>query len=317
MHQGSGKPRDPLPNRPEAAERARSSSQCLARRGLSLVALCCLVFGTGCPSVIEQYTVSSIPELSESPSLAEVADLINQNAMHVRSLYTSEVKIKATRLPTVSAKLAYAAPRRFRLIAETALTGAEVDLGSNDELFWFWARRNDPPTMFFCRHDQYQTSAASQMMPIDPQWVIDSMGLTTLDLQQRHNGPHALGNGRYAVETLLHKPSGIWKRTIVVDSKLGAVVEQHLRDPFDRLVTSAIASQHDHDPLNEVTLPGHILLSWPAADFTLEITVNEWEINYPGQRPAELWQMPQSVTDRVINLADPRAMQQAAAGAGR
>lgn len=316
MHQGFAKENRRWPKGAATATRGGPPPRYLARCGMGLLAVGCLIFGTGCPSVIEQYTVTSIPQLSESPSLAEVAQLVNQNSTHVASLYSSDVRIKASRLPTVSAKLAYAAPRRFRLVAETALTGVEVDMGSNDELFWFWAKRNEPPTMFFCRHDRYHTSAASQMMPIDPQWVIESMGLTTLDLQQRHNGPHALGNGRYAVETLLHKSNGIWKRTIVVDSAVGAVVEQHLRDPFDRLVTSAIASQHDHDPLNEVTLPGNVILSWPAAEFTLEIAVKDWEINYPDQRPVELWQMPQSVTDRVIDLADPRAMQQAAA-AGR
>ena len=34
----------------------------------------------------------------------------------------------------------------------TALTGPEVDLGSNDELFWFWVRRNEPPAVYFARH---------------------------------------------------------------------------------------------------------------------------------------------------------------------
>lgn len=276
-----------------------------------------MAFGTGCPNVVSQYTVSTIPQLSESPSLAEMAMVVNQNAAHVQSLYASDVKIKGSRLPTVSAKLAYVAPRRFRLVAETALTGVEVDLGSNDDLFWFWARRNDPPTMFFCRHDRYQNSEASQMMPIDPQWVIDSMGLATLDLNGRHNGPHPIGDGRFAVETLIPRPNGTWSRTIIVDSELGAVVEQHLRDPFGRLVTSAVASEHDRDPLNEVTVPGVIELSWPSADFTLTITVNEWQINYPDERPAELWQMPNNVTDQKIDLADPRALSQAFSTARR
>lgn len=317
MHQGSGKA-SPRPS-PRANDVAASSMGVALLRQSCIVMLAgyCLVVGTGCPNVIEQYTVSTIPQLSESPSLAEMAMVVNQNAAHVQSLYTSDVKIKGSRLPSVSAKLAYVAPRRFRLVAETALTGVEVDLGSNDELFWFWARRNDPPTMFFCRHDQYQNSEASQMMPIDPQWVIDSMGLATLDLNDRHNGPHPLGDGRFAVDTLIPRPSGIWTRTIIVDSKFGTVVEQHLRDPHGRLVTSAVTSEHDRDPLNEVTVPGRIELSWPAAEFTLTITVNEWEINYPDERPAALWQMPQSNTDQLIDLANPGALMQSASAANR
>ncbi len=243
--------------------------------------------------------------------------MVNQNAAHVQSLYASDVKIKGSRLPTVSAKLAYAARRRFRLMAETALTGVEVDLGSNDELFWFWAKRSDPPALFFCRHDRYQTSAASQLVPIDPQWVIDSMGLATLDLRMRHNGPLAMGDGRFSVETLLPRPDGTWTRTMIIDTELGTVVEQHLRDPLGRLVTSSIASEHRRDVLNEVTLPGHIELSWPVANFTLAIDVKDWEINYPDQRPAELWQMPQSISDQVIDLADPRGPTQSVSADNR
>ena len=59
-----------------------------------------MAFGTGCPNVVSQYTVSTIPHLSESPSLAEMAMVVNQNAAHVQSLYASDVKIKGSRLPT-------------------------------------------------------------------------------------------------------------------------------------------------------------------------------------------------------------------------
>jgi len=306
----------PLRRAREKAHGTRSA-RFLGRCVTCLFAVLCLTVGTGCPRVIEQYTVSSIPPLPESPSLADIALVVNQNAAHVQSLYASDVKIKGSRLPTVSAKLAYIASRRFRLVAETALTGVEVDLGSNDELFWFWAKRGDPPALFFCRHDRYQTSAASQLMPIDPQWVIDSMGLATLDLRMRHNGPQALGDGRFSVETLLPRPSGTWTRTIIVDPKLGTVVEQHLRDPLGRLVTSAVMSEHRRDVLNEVTLPGRIELSWPVADFTLAIDVNDWEINYPQERPAELWKMPRSVTDQVIDLAESRLPTQSASAGNR
>ena len=38
------------------------------------------------------------------------------------------------------------------------LTGPEVDLGSNDQFFWFWIKRSQPPAVYFCRHDQFPTS---------------------------------------------------------------------------------------------------------------------------------------------------------------
>ena len=53
-------------------------------------------------------------------------------------------------------------PRRVRLQAETSATGPEVDLGSNEEVFWFWVNRNEPPAVYFDRHSQRAGSAAQK-----------------------------------------------------------------------------------------------------------------------------------------------------------
>ena len=50
--------------------------------------------------------------------------------------------------PRLRASVAFQRPRRFRLRADTGLTGTELDLGSNDDLFWFWVRREQPPAMY-------------------------------------------------------------------------------------------------------------------------------------------------------------------------
>ena len=91
-------------------------------------------------------------------------------------------------------------PRCFRLRADGI--GPEVDLGSNDQLFWFWIKRSQPPAIYFCRHDQFATSRARQMIPIHPNWLIEALG--TLNRSrvavpgsvsrpaQSHSNPHGL-----------------------------------------------------------------------------------------------------------------------------
>ena len=68
--------------------------------------------------------------------------------------------------------------------------GPEVDLGSNDQLFWFWIKRNQPPAVYVCRHDQFPTSRARQMIPIDPNWLVEALGTLVLDSQLPHQGPY-------------------------------------------------------------------------------------------------------------------------------
>ena len=80
-------------------------------------------------------------------------------------------------VPRLSARLACEPPRRFRLQAQTSLTGPELDIGSNDDLFWIWLRQHEPPITAFCRHDQYAQSQARRLLPIRADWMPELLGL--------------------------------------------------------------------------------------------------------------------------------------------
>ena len=98
--------------------------------------------------------------MTQNPTLGDVVQVVNDNTAKIRSLYTTDATMTVPGAPALRANLAVERPRRLRLRAETAITGAEVDMGSNDELFWFWIRRNPPPTLYHCRHDKFASSAA-------------------------------------------------------------------------------------------------------------------------------------------------------------
>ncbi len=261
--------------------------------------------GAGCPQVLEQYTISTAHRLPASATLPEVIAAVNENAANIQTLYGEEVKIKPAFLPTVSAKLAYEAPRRLRLVAETALTGTEFDLGSNDQLFWFWVRRSEPPALFYCRHDQFAHSAARRVLPIEPQWVLEALGLATIDPAATHVGPYGYEDGKLAVDTPLPRPDGTWTKTTVIDPEGGFVVEQQLRDPTGTLFARSVASGQRRDPLNAVSLPERIELEWPAARFSLSIELNELEVNYAQRRPQQLYALPVALSSQHIDLAAP------------
>ena len=101
--------------------------------------------------------------LPPSPTLEQVIEVVNRNNSQIRSFSTNRASISGSGFPSLRASVAFERPRRFRLRAETGLTGTEFDLGSNDELFWFWVRREQPPAMYYCRHDQFASSQARQV----------------------------------------------------------------------------------------------------------------------------------------------------------
>jgi hypothetical protein len=197
----------------------------LQKPALALAAVVTLVAASGasCPSFVNCYSPPMVRVLPTAPTLADVMTAVNDNSAKVTSLYTTDASIYVPGAPTLRANLAVERPRKFRLRADTALSGSEVDLGSNDELFWFWIRRSEPPALYLCRHDQFAASAARQIVPVEPEWLIEALGVTTLDPALRHEGPSPVGQGRLRIVTHLPGPQGDLQRVMIVDAAgLGA-----------------------------------------------------------------------------------------------
>ena len=132
--------------------------------------------------------------LMTGSSLDQVITAVNDNAARIQSIQTNNASITVPGMPGIpllGGKIAAQRPGRFHLVAGTALTGDEVDMGSNDELFWFWVKRNEPPALYYARHNQFAGSAAQQLMPIEPQWLLDAIGFTEFRPGDVHTGPTA------------------------------------------------------------------------------------------------------------------------------
>jgi len=166
---------------------------------LGLIALS----GSACPSnLVRQYTAPIPRALPPSPTLEQVIEVVNRNNGQIHSFSTQRATLTGPGFPTLRASIAMECPRRFRLRAETGLTGPEVDLGSNDELFWFWIRRNEPPAVYFCRHEQFATSSVRYQVPVAPDWLIEALGVVQLDPNLPHQGPLVQSDGKLEIRTI-------------------------------------------------------------------------------------------------------------------
>jgi hypothetical protein len=264
--------------------------------------------GASCPAFLDRYASPGPRVLPPTPILSQVLDAVNVNTAKVQSFRTSRATLSGPGFPSLHADLAFEAPRRFRLRADTALTGAEADLGSNDELFWFWVRRTppgQPPAIYFCRHDQFAQSAAGRSMPMDPSWLIESLGLVRFDPGEQHSGPVPRGRGRLAVSTVQNRPGGCMTRIVVVDDVRGWVLEQYLYDQQRQLVASAVASRHRRDPVSGATMPQHVDIQWMGNAFRIDLA--DLAINQPMGNPLELWTKPEYAGYPNLDLCSPQA----------
>lgn len=272
---------------------------------LTLVLLA--VAGAGCKTFPWTQPTPPPPRLlPPSPTLEQVIEVVNRNNSQIRSFSSTRASIDGPGFPSLRASLAFERPRRLRLRAETGLTGAEFDLGSNDELFWFWVRRNRPPAVYFCRHDQIATSEALRTMPIDPEWLIEALGVVELDPALPHQGPTPLPNDRLRIDTIRNTPEGPTTKITIIDGSQGWILEQHLYDARRRLLASSVASGHRRDPLSGLVMPTIVQINCPPAKLSMRINLGNVEINRLSGNTTALWTMPEYPGAPLVDLADPR-----------
>ncbi len=261
--------------------------------------------GASCRNMVHPFAQPTVRVLPPTATLEQVIAVVNGNSAGIHAFSSTEASISSPGMPTLRANMAFQRPRRFRLRAQTAMTGAEVDLGSNDELFWFWVRRSEPPAVYFCRHDQFPTSHARQAIPIEPSWLVEALGVIEFDPALPHQGPYPLPGDRFEVRTVRETPHGPVTRSTVIDAIRGWVVEQHVYDAMGQRLATAVAEQHRRDPLTNLVLPRVVRIDSPQAQFSMRINLGNVQINRLAGNPAELWSIPRYPGAALVDLGAP------------
>ncbi len=242
--------------------------------------------------------------LPPSAPLDQLTASVNDNTAKVISFTTTQASLSVPGAPSLPVNIAVVPPLRFRMRASLPFTGPEVDIGSNDELFWFWIRRSQPPALYFCRHDQFAASAARQIMPVEPQWVIEALGLPHFSPTDQPQGPFPVGEGRVQIRTVQHSAVGDLNKVTVLDERRGLVLEQDLYDRAGGRVASSFTSGHYRDPVTGAILPTKIEIQYPSANLSLQITAKSgYEVNTMGTANTVLWTKPQYAGFPDVDLA--------------
>jgi len=233
--------------------------------------------------------------LADGATREQIVAAVNQNSARIQSLSVTGASITipdTMELPLLSGNIAAERPGRFRLTAGTSF-GQEVDIGSNDELFWIWIRRNQPPAVYICRHDQFANSNIRQIMPIEPAWLLAAMGIVELDPASIFDGPLPRGDGTVELRSWLPSASGQLQRVTVIDARRASVGEQHVYDQAGtNLLASAVAESHRYYPVEQVSLPDRLSIRLPASGLAFKITLGAMQINQLAGDRRQLWAVP-------------------------
>jgi hypothetical protein len=262
--------------------------------------------GASCPNWLRTAQQPALsPVLPPNPTLDQVIQVVNNNNGRIQSFTTSEATLSSPGVPSLRATVAYARPLSFRLYAKHTITGPELDLGSNPQEFWFWINRAEPKAVYFCRHDQFATSPARQMVPIQPEWLIDALGVSTFDPSLPHQPPFVRQqDGRLEVRTIKETPEGAITKCTILDASQGWVLAQEIYNAQYQLVVRSEAAGYRQDPRSLLWIPRTIKVQCPAAQFSMQLDLGNVELNVPVTNP-QLFTRPMIQNSPPVNVGDP------------
>jgi hypothetical protein len=235
------------------------------------------------------------------PTLDDIIYAVNANTSRIQSLQSDSVSLSAQGYPSLRATIAMQAPRCFRLRAN--FLGPELDVGSNNEDFWFWAKSNPEPVVYYARHDQLEDGSLRRLIPMEPSWLMEAFGLVYLEPGGQHQGPFPRSDGSVEVRTQMG-PSGQTTRMLIIDGKYGWVTQQQMLDANGQVLAFAKASNHRQYQAAGVSLPHHIEITIPRAQLAMVLDVGQYTVNQLAGDPAQLWALPQLDGYELKNLAE-------------
>lgn len=245
------------------------------------------------------------PVLGVTPGLREVTDAVNRTSA-IRELSTNTATvdvISMPALPKLSATIAFKRERDFRLRASLPIVmGSGLDMGSNDTLFWFEVPEGMGRTLYYARHDQYRQQTQRSILPVDPSWVTDALGLVQIDPANVIAGPVLRPDGKLELCIKLPGPAGDYKRYCYIDAAGGHVTDQLLYSPAGVRIAESHASNFQYYTDQQCSLPHTVQFSLtPSSGPVLEmrIDVGSYAVNQILSGDPNLFLIPQGASNSV------------------
>ncbi|RLS52130.1 MAG: hypothetical protein DWH91_17445 [Planctomycetota bacterium] len=272
-------------------------------------ALMLLTGMTGCVSIgiwpNRPGIVQTEPPLSPTATAEEVLARVNKNCYSefspegLRRYRCDDMRVTMKGVPVpLKASMIIEAPRNLRIRVSAPLTGGEgLDVGSNDEQFWYWSNHSQPENVLLCNHDHvsYATQVMSLPLPFRPDWLMEVLGVMPIsgkDFQvQRANARSSIAE-LVSIERLPNQQAV--RRIAKIDTRLGIILEHRVESLEGQMIAKATLTRHLRDPQSRLVLPREFRIEWPAAGQNLSLTMelNTIEFN-PSAEPVAMWQPPQ------------------------
>ncbi len=264
----------------------------MTMRNLLLLGLSLALSGTACAPrwnmLKKNEGVGPVP--TQVPEVAQLVDYLNDNANRMQTLRCMDLDVTAAQghQPVgLRGKLNAQKPRNFRMSADH-FGKQVVDLGSNDQEFWFWVREGKPAYQFYASYKDLHEGRVREMpLPIQPEWVMETFGMGPY-------GPATRYTREYDAETVklverTRSPQGTPVRKVIVfrrqpvDAPRPQVTAYLLLDEASgREICTARITHTQLDRATGAILPHKMELRLPEQDFKMSLVLDRAKLNEPA-----------------------------------
>jgi hypothetical protein len=215
-----------------------------------------------------------------------IIEKINENNSKIKNVSTeADIKLKMKININLSATLSYEKDKKFNIVVNSA-TGKEMIIGSNDEFFWYWSKRDNPVALNYSKHEDL--TKAKLKTPLHPTWLIECLNFEKINTEKT---TIAKFNNFYVVLEERNSASNekVTKITLI-DPEKERIIGHYLYNSKDKLVASAEISAFVENK------PTSYLIIWYE-----EGIIMEWKLKntkYNQEIKKETWDMP-NITPKI------------------
>lgn len=227
-----------------------------------------------------------------TPSAANLVNYLNQQADRLTVIETSDMSVvshvQGRRMPGLTGFMVCEKPRNFRLTAE-AFGADYVDIGSNNDQFWFWVKDGDAP-LYYCSYTDFDRGVRLPL-PFQPEWVVQALGMA----KYNPNGNYRVeqkGNTFELIEetTLQGQPARkitVFNARTVSDPQQPQVIAHIVQDARGKTICQAsvkrmrVADYNTRQGAGRIAYPSEIVLEWPEHQLSMTMKIGKATLNQP------------------------------------
>ena len=226
-----------------------------------------------------------------TPSAERLVGYLNRQADRLAIIESDDVDVTAyvdkTRMPTLRSTLACEKPRSFRLMGEAVAT-QYMDIGSNQNQFWFWVKDGESP-LYYCSYSDYEKGVRLPM-PFQPEWVVEALGMAKYDPAKTYKVEQRGGSieliERTTVQGLAVRKITVFASQNVKDASYPQVTGHIIQEEQSgKVICQATikrmrqATYRATEGEVSVSYPSEIVLEWPSDKITINMKIGKATVN--------------------------------------